>query len=165
MLHEVRVRVDYVLLRYVVENASGQVVNRFLETRNLLGLLEHQFLQYPCVLSDLMNVETGLGHGILVCQEYPVCIHVYRIGVHTHAFVVIEHLRHDCIDRFDTIDRRHMDESLLEPLVTLDRDEVHAINDPEPKFALEYGLDRLLGVPEGHEGNIETVRHFGLSVF
>ena len=62
------------------------------------------------------------------------------------------------------MDRCHVDKGLLEPLVTFDRDKVHAIDLPEPELAFEYGFDGLLRVPVRDEGNVETVRHFGLTV-
>ena len=62
------------------------------------------------------------------------------------------------------MDRCHVDEGLLEPLVTFDRDKVHAIDLPETELAFEDGFDGLLRVPVRDEGNVETVRHFELTV-
>jgi len=104
-----------------------------------------------------VNIQSGLGDRILVRQEDPVCVCVEGVRIHANTLLVVEHLRHNSVDGFAIIDRCHVDEGLLEPLVTFDRDKVHAIDLPEPKLAFEDGFDGLLRVLVRDEGDIETV--------
>lgn len=130
----------------------------FAKSLDLVRLCLNDGLKDPGILSDLVDIQLGLGNGGLVLQKYPVLVLVKHTRVNANAAITLKYLTCDVRSCRSIIDLLHVNERFLEARLALNRNKVYATDDADAHDRSEDALDARLVVLGEHAGNEEADR-------
>ena len=156
-----------VFVTYLTLPLNGDINSRnqsqlFAKSLDLVRLCLNDGLKDPGILSDLVDIQLGLGNWGLVLQKYPVLVLVKHARVNANAAITIKYLTHNVRSCRSIVDLLHVNERFQEARLALNRNKIYAADDADADDRSEDALDARLVVLGEHAGNEEADRrHVG----